>query len=152
MTLGWESLLLGLIVSPIVVTQQKYYTDLGVRKLGTRWACNLIQKLWHIVHHIWLHRNSILHNTSSIDRLNGMHILDSAISQEYLTDFHTLPPVYHPYFQITCSSLLSKSATYKKRWFLVIRTAREAQCGYLPIDAFSTTVSLRQWIGLLPLA
>ena len=152
MILGWESLLLGLIVTPIIVTQQKYYSDLGSRKLGTRWACNLIQKLWHIVHHIWIHRNSILHNTSSIDNLNGIHTLDSAISQEYSTGHNTLPPVYHPYFQIPCASILSKSVLYKKRWFLVIRTARESQCDFLPIDAFSTSVSLRQWIGLLPLA
>ena len=149
--LGWESILLGLIVSLIVLLQQEYYTNLNSRKLGTRWACNLVHKMTHILHQIWLHRNSILHDTSSIDILSGIQILDSAVSQELGTGIDTLPQIYHPYFQHSLSTLLSNATSYKKQWFLVIWTPRESYCNLFPLDTISTNASLRQWIGIIPL-
>ena len=53
LTLGWEALLFGLLVSPIISYQHSYYKALGSRKSGVRWGVNLIDKLCNFIFQLW---------------------------------------------------------------------------------------------------
>ena len=95
--------------------------------------------------------NAALHESEAIDRVHGIDLLDTAITSEFHRGLTDLPTVYAPYFIHSLPLLLSKPSRYKKQWFLIIRSARESSTSYLPPDHFSTTASLRKWIGLTPL-
>jgi len=128
--------------------QQSHYTAIESRKLGSRWASHLIKKLWNITHQLWLHRNKALHNTDKIHELSGLPQLKLSISSEYITGLQQLPSVYSSYFYTPLPALLQKSVIYLKRWFLIIRSAREASTIPTTIDDFSVTGPMRKWIGL----
>ena len=118
------------------------------RKTGTRWGIQLISKLWNVIHQHWMHRNEVLHETEAIDQLSGIEILKEDITYEYNTGLDSLPYVYTPYFTEPLPVIMLKSTTYLKRWFLIIRSGREASCPYPRLDKFYTETCLRSWVGL----
>ena len=66
---GWRSLLEGLPVRGWAEVQQRYYEFIGSRKTGERWLTALIQKLWDVAWDLWDHRNSVVHDKDSNQRL-----------------------------------------------------------------------------------
>ena len=128
--------------------QQEHYTAIESRKTGTTWGSNLIKKLWNITHQLWLQRNDVLHNTEAIHELSGISPLRDTIIQEHGLGLDHLPGVYSTYFHLPLDALLKKSPNYLKKWFLVIRSAREASSIIPTIDEFSTNGPLRAWVGL----
>jgi len=148
MTLGWYHLFCGFITQELVDMQQSHYTAIESRKLGSRWASQLIKKLWNITNQLWLHRNKALHNTDMIHELSGLPQLKLSITAEYISGLQHLPSVYSSYFYTPLPALLQKPVIYLKRWFLIIRSAREACTIPTTIDDFSVTGPLRTWIGL----
>ena len=146
-SLGWEAFLHGMIAAPIITLQQKHYSTSSSRKTGTRWGINLVSKTWNIIHQLWIHRNSNMHETEAINQMSGKDNLIQAIVHECTLGLKDLPPVYSTYFT-SLSSLLSKPIAYQKQWFLVIRSGRESCITFQHYDKFSTEPSLRSWIGL----
>ena len=92
--LRWEYILLRLITKKMIHQQQLHYSSIQSRKLGTRWGIRLTGKLWLIIQQLWIYRNNVLHNTSSIDILSGKEQLSTAISSEYKQGLKDLPHVY----------------------------------------------------------
>ena len=78
-----------------------------------RWAIRLIYKLWNIVHQIWINRNAALHKPDSIDKVQGIEILNSALTSELQLGLGDLPTVYASYFLLPLPSLLSRPSKYK---------------------------------------
>ena len=148
--LGWESFLLGMVAKQIIQQQQSYYSSIQSRKTGTRWGIRLIGKLWLFIQQLWIHRNNILHETTSIDMLSGKEQLSEAISSEYIQGLQDLPHVYASYFLIPLHLLLMKPIKFQKQWFLIIRSGRESNTIIPPTDNFSTDTALRNWVGLSP--
>ena len=147
-TLGWYQLFCGFVTRELVDMQQMHYTIIESRKLGSRWASNLTKKLWNITYQLWIHRNKALHDTDQIHILSGLPQLKTAITADYTAGFQDLPSVYSSYFYIPLPALLKKTTAHLKRWFLIIRSAREACTIPTTIDDFSVTGPLRTWIGL----
>jgi len=149
--LGIYALLLGFISKHIIMVQQAYYSSLSSKKSGIRWGSNLIPRMWNIIYQHWCHRNDILHETEATNNLSGLDMLKLSIEREHREGASELPNVYLSYFTIPLPLLILKPTQYLKRWFLVIRSGREA-CN-IPeiIDEFSTDDSLRNWIGLKPI-
>ena len=58
-----------------------------------------------------------------------------------------LPSQFDGYFTMPLDSLLSKPIDYKKRWFRLIRNAREIR-NQNATDAFTQNVILRNWVHL----
>ena len=148
LSLGWYHLFCGLVTRELVKMQHIHYSTIESRKLGSRWASNVIKKVWNITHQLWLHRNKALHDTDKIHELSGLAQLQTAIKAEFIAGLQQLPSVYSSYFNTPLSALLKKSVVHLKRWFLIIRSAREACTIPTTIDDFSVTGPLRKWIGL----
>ena len=149
--IGWEATLHGFLSHKLVSCQKSYYTQIGSRKLGTRWGIQLITKLWNIIYHHWIHRNNLLHKSNAYDILSGREHLEEAVFVEYSAGLDNLPYIYAPYFLTTLEDLFAKDAKHIKQWFLVIRSGREASGTVIYTDKCSTDPSFRNWIGLNPL-
>ena len=147
--LGWYYFLCGMQTSAFVNIQQEYYSKINSKKLGTRWATNVTQKMWKILHQIWKHRCNILHNTDALHNNSGKDQLITAITLEYALGQNNLPGPYSSFFHIPLTNLLNKPTQYMKRWFLIVRTARETHSVAGDLDDFSFDGPLRTWIGLL---
>jgi hypothetical protein len=136
-------------VEPLVTCQQAHYSSIRTRRRGERWAIiRLIHRCWKILHIIWMHRNSALHESEAHHNNRGATHLPLVITYEHSRGLDTLHRVYVPYFRIPLADLLTRQISYQKQWLLLIRTALEA------VDLTSVAVignpSFRKWIGLLP--
>ena len=146
---GWFYLLCGMITSNLIDLQQQYYTRIDSQKLGSRWAIDFTQKLWQIPHKLWKHRCNHLFENDIIADLSGLSQLKETIVTEYRLGKGDLPQVYSSFFHLPLHVLLNKNITHLKRWFLLIRSAREAHTMVRDLDDFSFDGPLRTWIGLI---
>ena len=149
--IGWYNLLCGFLSTDLVNAQQQHFIDIESKRSITNWAASLITKLWDIIHKIWCHRNSILHETTAIHNICGLQTLIPCIEKEYILGHTELPHTYSSYFHKPLTLILAKPVPYLKKWFLIIRTAREAYDPQHDQDQFSSDSQLRKWIGLSPL-
>ena len=147
--LGWYYFMCGFQTTEIVELQQVYYSKIKSQKRGTRWAATVTKKMWKILLQLWKHRCGVLHTTNAIHQLSGLQQLRSAITAEYTLGRGDLPGPYSSFFHIPLSSLLKKDVNSLKRWFLIVRTAREAHTIIGDLDDFSFDGPLRTWIGLI---
>ena len=145
--IGWYALLCGYITKHFESIQTVYYQQLGKRNSGRRWAIRLIGKLWQITHSMWCHRNEALHESPIINARHGLEQLHTAVRAELQQGLDQLAPVFQGYFRDNAETLLAKPAYFIKRWFLVIRIAREAN-NTDQQDAFTHNPTLRSWIFL----
>ena len=106
------------------------------KKSTQRWATDLIKQLWNILHALWLQRNEALHKEASIYKLSRVAILKTSITTEYNNGMDSLPQIYSSYFHLPLPTLLNKPSKYLKRWFLLIRSARESSINDFPPDIF----------------
>ena len=97
-----------------------------------------------------MNRNEALHDNSTVHILSGLAQLHTSISFEYSTGLQHLPSVYCRYFSTPLPIILKKSVSYKKRWFLVIRSARESSGLSTYNDIWHQDQALRIWIGFCP--
>ena len=145
---GWFHLLSGMITEDMTNLQQQYYTKIESPKLGSRWTTDFTQKLWQITHKLWIHRCNHLFEKDEVAELSGLPQLKQAITTEYNLGRGDLPQVYSSFFHTPLQFILNKKITHLKRWFLIVRTAREAHTMVRNFDDFSFDGPLRNWIGL----
>ena len=144
--IGWFAFMCGYITTPLIKCQHSYYRSIDSLKHGTTsWGCQLSSKLWNLTRSIWIHRNSVLHDTSTIHELSGLATLRLSITAEYNCGCGDLPMPYSPFFYSTLPpSLLSKSVIYLRRWFMMtVRSGRECHQPMHIIDDFTTNTALR---------
>ena len=103
------------------------------------------------MHQLWKHRNDALHNSESINLLSGLDQRKTSITTEIEIRLDKLSMVYSLYFKIPLARLLGKLFAYLKRWFLMIRSDREALSIRVDMGVFSFDGVLRSLIGLFPL-
>ena len=147
-SLGGWALLCGYLSSAIVNLQHAHYSSLESRKTGSRWASDTSKQLWLLTFSIWEHRCSNLHDSPTILNVHGLPYLQTRIAYEYTLGYSDLPSSYKPYFRDSLSVLLKKHPPHLKRWFLLIRSIREALSPHLVMDRFFDDKALRRWIGL----
>ena len=140
---SWYYMLCGMLTENIVSLQQSFYNDIDSKRSAQRWATNLIKQLWNIIHQLWLQRNEALHQEDSIYKLSRLQILMNSITNEYNYGLADLPSIYSSYFNTPLPIILKKSSKFLKRWFLLIRSAREATVGDSPPDMFSVKGHIR---------
>jgi hypothetical protein len=149
MRLGWYYFMCGLQTKEMVDLQQAYFTKMKSQKLGTRWAATVNKKMWNILLLLCLHRCAMLHITNTVHQLSGLELLNTAITAEYTLVKGDLPGPYSSFFHTPLPFLLKKDINSLKRWFLIIRAAREANNMVGDLDDFSFNGPLRTWIGLI---
>ena len=137
-----------MITEDIVSLQHNYYHEIESKRSAQRWATDLIKQFWNILHQLWLQRNEAFHKEDSIFKLSRIHILKTSITNEYIHGLDNLPPLYSSYFQTPLPLLLKKPTKFLKRWFLLIRSARESSDGDCPFDIFTSNGPLRTWVKL----
>ena len=151
LNLGWYTSLGGFLSPSLITLQQSHYTETSSRKSSLRWATNLTTKLWTITYQLWCHRNDVLHSNDNLQLLSGFSALKKCISFEHSLGKLSIPPVYSSYFHIPLQSLLLKNSSYLRKWFLVIRSARESYSDIQTVDEFSINGPLRKWVALQPI-
>ena len=148
-SLGWFALLCGYVSRHLITAQALHYSSIDSKRSAVKWGADLIHQLWNMVFQLWHFRNNSLHRSQQIHHLSGMDILKACITREYYTGPSDLHSTFNGFFSMPLDSLLSKKSTYLKRWFLVIRSAREG-LGIYPDDQFSSDEVLRRWVLLPP--
>ena len=148
--IGGEYLLYGFISKQMVRDQHTYFQSCQSRKTGVIWGSKVIKQLWNIVYQLWDHRNKKLHDDNNLYSYNGLQSLRDCITKEHRLGQGSLHEVYRIYFRSPLPTLLRHTLEYQRRWFLLIRSAREAEPSYVPSDDFDTSIALRRWIGLSP--
>ena len=138
----------GLLTEDIISVQQSHFHDIDSKKSSSKWATNLIKKLWNIPHQLWLQRNEALHKKESIYKQSKLQLLKTSITNEYNCGLANLPQIYSTYFHLPLKVLLKKSTHSLKIWFLIIRSAREAEDGDSPQDIFSVNGPMGSWTKL----
>ena len=134
-----------------MLVQKAYFISIDSQRSAIRWGANLIAQLWNITYQLWCNRNDILHKTDCINQLSGLPLLRQSITSEHGLGLLDLPQEYRRYFSMPLLVILSKRPAFLKRWFLVIRSGREAlHPDHHYTDEWSTDAALRRWIGLTP--
>jgi hypothetical protein len=144
--LGWFATLSGILHPSLIQLQQTHYSSIPSRRTGFAWGRKITLKLWNIIYELWKLRCHALHNTI-IDQNHGDDQLTFSITVEYHIGAIGLPSQFDGYFIIPLDTLLSKPIDYKKRWFRLIRNAREVR-NHNATDAFTNNVILRNWVHL----
>ena len=145
--IGWQGFLEGLISTEWATAQSKHFKSCGLRRSGRRWAVELSKQVWKLVFRMWDHRNSVLFNTTAIDRMNGLDKVKQAIAKERSLGLGTLDPSFAPYLQLPTTAFDNMKSIGLRRWLSLIRQAREEK-GYTYTDEFATSIPLRAWVGL----
>ena len=148
--LGWNSFLDGLLSTRWAELQQSYYDETDSMKKGSKWAGTLSYRIWIAVHSMWMHRNSHLHDETTISEFTGSRALRLACVFEFERGTDGIDELYHPYLDISLDDLLKESIDFKRNWFAIIRQARE-NTGFPYSDQFASNAQLRSWAGLSPL-
>ena len=146
---GWYYLFCGMLTSDIIDIQQLHYTNIESQKLGSRWAIDFTQKLWQMTHKLWKHRCNHLFDSNIVDHLSGLSQLTTAIKKEHDIGLGNMPTVYSSFFHTPVEALLKKDVRHLKRWFLIVRAAREGNTLIRDLDDFSFDGPLRSWVGLI---
>ena len=73
--IGTQSIWMGLLPTGLVDMQQQYYSLNGHKRTGKGWGKQLVGKLLRATHHLWLHRNSMLHMKAE-NGLSGLALAD----------------------------------------------------------------------------
>ena len=55
----WPSIILGFIPTSLACTQQTYFNHIGIKKMGLKWASQIIPKIWKLIYIQWLHRSKL---------------------------------------------------------------------------------------------
>ena len=84
----------------------------------------------------------------TIDDNHGIDNLDYSITVEYHIGPIGLPTHFNGYFTTPLATLLAKETTSKKKWFKLIRRAREVLRDLTIRDAFNINVILQNWMHL----
>ena len=119
-------------------------------KKGSKWAGTLSYRIWIVFHSMWMHRNSHLHDETTISEFTGSRALRMACVFEFERGTDGIDELYHPYLAISLDDLLKESIDFKRNWFAIIRQARE-NTGFSYSDQFASNAQLRSWAGLSPL-
>ena len=112
--ISWLSMILGIIPTSLALTQQTYFTHIGSKKLGLKWASQLITKIWRLVYGQWLHHSKIKHTGEAFDNHGRALILDAEITDEHKRGQDTLPDLYNPYFGMPFYIILDTSIMARK--------------------------------------
>ena len=143
---GWFATLSGVLHPSLIQLQQTHYSSMSSRRTGFAWGRKTILKLWNTIFELWKFRSHTLHNTV-IQQNHGQDQLNFSMTVEYHMGAIGLPSQFDGYFTMPLDSLLSKPIDYKKRWFRLIRNAREIR-NQNATDAFTQNVILRNWVHL----
>ena len=93
----WYHIIYGIFTTELVGMQQSHYTTNDLQQPDTRWATNLIKKMWNITQQLWIHRNDALRNTDAIHRLSGLATLKKIYHLNILWE----KVIYHMFILIT---------------------------------------------------
>jgi len=93
----------------LVQLQHRFYKAKNSRKTGISWARKVTLKLWNIMYQIWIHLNSILHETDAIHQVSGLAKLQYAITTKHSRGPGHLHHVYNSYFSTPLQSLLTST-------------------------------------------
>ena len=145
--IGWAQFMEGLISSKWSQLQDQYKDKLEYMT-GETWAKRVIQMIWKMNFDIWTKRNLKLHESEGIlEELEGGEELRKAMIQEFELGPQNIHIELHQLFQGNIEELLQKPIDTKKKWFQIVRTAKEA-LGHHRSDEFAKNGPLRKWIGL----
>ena len=145
--IGWIGFLEGFLSPHWATIQTSHFRLLGFRRSGLKWAIGLSTQLWIFVFSMWDHRNSILFQQGKVDELSGIQKVKKAIVKEKAFGLGVLDSSFGPYLNIPQSAFSQMKSIDLRRWFALIRNAREA-AGHEYADEFVTSKALRSWIGL----
>ena len=125
-TIGWQSFFEGFLATEWELLLDRYFDSINSRRSGRRWCAGLIHQLWLLIHDLWVHRNTILHDHVPASTQLATAQMHASISGQYNQGLDGLSPThFRSYFSRPLSALLALSESYKRNWLNNISSARD---------------------------
>ncbi len=96
--------------------QQWYYSWIGYRQSGWRWAAALIKKMWDGAWEQWEHRNMVLHDELDKELWGKDLTLNIKLMWEFKIGPMDLPHWMAFLFHMNLEDLLQMSQEYRRSW------------------------------------
>ena len=115
----------GFLPVGLIEYQHSHYQLLGKRNSGKEWGTKLVGKLLRATHHLWLHRNSILHAQTE-NELKCMDImqLQTAVQGELDKGKTGLPAEDWDHLNVNIHDIMTEPVAYIRGWLCTIFIAR----------------------------
>jgi hypothetical protein len=153
-TIGWQSFFEGFLATEWELLLDRYFDSINSRRSGRRWCAGLIHQLWLLIHDLWVHRNTILHDHVPASTQLATAQMHASISGQYNQGLDGLSPThFRSYFSRPLSALLALSEAYKRNWLNNIISARDhleaTQPGFdISTSRTSERRCLQAWLDL----
>ena len=147
---GWRCFLEGLMVKDIITYQTEYLASNYSLHNSTSWTKKIYRLGWNLIMDMWSHRNENLHESETIDFLNGKEVLEETIRKELQVGLSELPTLEFTHlFRFEENKLMQKSLDGKKDWLTTVKLGRKLHNdkNYIE-DEFDTNKALQDWVGL----
>ena len=134
--LGWQNFIEGFWSKTWLQLQEAHFKAIDSPRSAILLLSKVQRRIWQIPWHMWLERNSHLHNKKHSVHPQEEKNLNHEITYEWTTGHHTLEEHHRHYFQGQLTELLKKTATRKINWLFGVWAARETKnTGYLVINS-----------------
>ena len=90
--IGWYQFLLGRISHVMVDAQNEHYKKIRSQKSGQSWATGLVRQVWKITWGMWEHRNDILHQKITPQKLRKKNQLLVLVEEQFQLGADGLAP------------------------------------------------------------
>ena len=125
-SIGWQSFFEGFLAIEWELLLDRHFDSINSRRSGRRWCAGLIHQLWLLIHDLWVHRNTILHDIVPATTQIALAQLHASISNQYNQGLNGLSPThFRSYFSRPLRDLFSLSETYKRNWLTNLISARD---------------------------
>ena len=149
-SLGWKVFLEGLISTKIIEYQRNFHLQSDRYDKAFTWPTKVIKAGWKLITAMWDYRNDALHQTPTIEDMEGIEVINKVIKQERNIGLSDLPMLeFSHLFRISEEELMKKSTEGKKDWLCTVKMARHLhQDRNKQEDEIDLNDTLRTWIGL----
>ena len=149
--IGWKNLMEGLPSTLWLPYLSHYLSTQGSLKHPSRVLTRILKAINTLAWSQWDRRNKYIHDDGNLRDKAAVDLLDSQIADEFLRGPDQLPPSDHHHFSPSLLSLILRSTSYKKAWYLNVTAARHRHLRRLALDAeeraaSAATSRLTHWI------
>ena len=110
----WPSKILGLIPTSLARIQKTYFTHIGSKTMGLKWASHITQ-IWKFIYSQCLHLSKPKHTGEALYNHTRELIIDETISDKHKQNQYKLPYRYNSYFGTPLSNILETSISKRRK-------------------------------------
>ena len=143
--IGHRSFIEGMLSVQWTVAQQEHLQLIGdTRHDANRWVATLTTKLWNLSHHMWEHRNKILHNNENAQKTIYADAQSTKLRNLYSQKSQTMPAMDLQLFQRPLEEALQLPIIVQRR---LIRQLTAVVAAHTERKALPQAQALSAWLS-----